>query len=931
MIAKYLCGASCLAMLLAGGAKAQATAQGADSPAIASGPEEIVVTARRREEKLQNVPIAITAFTQQDLTEKRITQLQELAYQTPSLAVSLNASDPFAPFGANMRLRGLPGAVAYFSQVPTGVTGSAGGSGAIVAPGNYYDLDHIEVDKGPQGTLFGTNAIGGAILFEPKRPTNDFEGYGMVTAGNFADHEFQGAINIPIVADKVLLRVAGNVQKRDGYTKVLNTGAYLDDRDQSAWRVGLTLRPTDDVENYLVYDGYWQHQNGSSAILDAIDPNIVLGAIPIGSGKSLPLTLAKGPALADLLNPATQIATFIAGLKAGSFSFYPNLPAILAEQQALGVRTQVGTDMPLLSKAYIWGITDVLHWDVQDDLVVKNIAAVRVNKILSTADLDGTPLPILGVGDPMNPQGWSSSMAQFTEEPQLQGKSFGGRLQWTVGGFLEFTHPAGHSLGVSPALGSVQYSSTYNSSRSQAAYAQGTYDLSDFVENLKFTAGYRYNWDFVSNQQQGYNAAGKCTSLLKPDQNCVTAADAHFEAPGWTLGLDYQITPQTLLYVRSGHAYLAGRTELGTADPRYVNVKPQKVTDVEVGVKTDWELLGARGRVNADVFHTDFNSIAVGETISFVNGAGQIVAGSVTANAASAYVDGFEAEGTIIPVDNVELSPHFSFVHSKYDQYPVALGATPPAVLYFPRIQYGFTATYHLPIDEAFGKVAVSATYSWYGHQYVQGTVDNILESYDKLDLRLDWHDVMNQPFDLAFFMTNATDNIYATGAYTLLGSIGIDTRSYGEPRMWGFQVTYRFGGPSTPEEAPPAYVPPPVAAPAPAPKSYLVFFNFDKSDLTPQAVEIVNTAAKNAQAGKVTELTVTGHTDTVGSDAYNMRLSRRRAESVAAQLEKQGIASGEIAIVAKGKRDLLVPTGDGVREPQNRRVQIVFDGGPTS
>ena len=77
--------------------------------------------------------------------------------------------------------------------------------------------------------------------------------------------------------------------------------------------------------------------------------------------------------------------------------------------------------------------------------------------------------------------------------------------------------------------------------------------------------------------------------------------------------------------------------------------------------------------------------------------------------------------------------------------------------------------------------------------------------------------------------------------------------------------------------------------------------------------------------------IVVTGHTDTVGSDAYNMRLSRRRAESVAARLEKDGIASSEIEIVAKGKRDLLVPTADGVREPQNRRVQIVYEGGPTS
>jgi outer membrane protein OmpA-like peptidoglycan-associated protein len=110
-----------------------------------------------------------------------------------------------------------------------------------------------------------------------------------------------------------------------------------------------------------------------------------------------------------------------------------------------------------------------------------------------------------------------------------------------------------------------------------------------------------------------------------------------------------------------------------------------------------------------------------------------------------------------------------------------------------------------------------------------------------------------------------------------------------------------------------------------------MVFFDFNKSDLTPEAAGIVGQAAKNASPAKVTQLTVTGHTDTAGSDAYNMRLSRRRAESVAAELEKDGIPSGEIEIIAKGKRDLLVPTGDGVREPQNRRVQIVYSAGASS
>jgi outer membrane protein OmpA-like peptidoglycan-associated protein len=144
--------------------------------------------------------------------------------------------------------------------------------------------------------------------------------------------------------------------------------------------------------------------------------------------------------------------------------------------------------------------------------------------------------------------------------------------------------------------------------------------------------------------------------------------------------------------------------------------------------------------------------------------------------------------------------------------------------------------------------------------------------------------------------------------------------------------LKYRFGEPaSEPAAAPATYVPPPVVAPNAAPKSYLVFFDFNKSDLTPQAVSIVDMAAANAGPAKVTKLEVTGHTDTVGSDAYNMRLSRRRAESVAAELEKKGIPSSEIEIVAKGKRDLLVPTADGVKEPQNRRVQIVYEDGAAS
>jgi iron complex outermembrane receptor protein len=185
--------------------------------------------------------------------------------------------------------------------------------------------------------------------------------------------------------------------------------------------------------------------------------------------------------------------------------------------------------------------------------------------------------------------------------------------------------------------------------------------------------------------------------------------------------------------------------------------------------------------------------------------------------------------------------------------------------------------------------------------------------------------------FGLAASSTQvAAHNVRTLNGGTYAGTA--PTYSLGSPRFFSVKLSASFGphGTATPQTSA-AYVPPAAQTPMAAPKSYLVFFDFNKSDLTPQAVSIVNQAASNAGPAHVTQLTVTGHTDTVGSDAYNMRLSKRRAESVAAQLEKDGIPSSEIEIVAKGKRDLLVPTKDGVKEPQNRRVQIVYDNGMTS
>jgi OmpA-OmpF porin, OOP family len=145
--------------------------------------------------------------------------------------------------------------------------------------------------------------------------------------------------------------------------------------------------------------------------------------------------------------------------------------------------------------------------------------------------------------------------------------------------------------------------------------------------------------------------------------------------------------------------------------------------------------------------------------------------------------------------------------------------------------------------------------------------------------------------------------------------------------------VRFTFGSPRPapmPVTAPPPPLarplpPPPPPAPAPVVRSYLVFFDFNRSNLTPEATRIVQTAAQNARSGGVTRIAVTGHADRSGTPAYNMALSRRRAETVRAELVRNGVSPSDISVSARGESDPLVPTPDGVREPQNRRVEIVF------
>jgi iron complex outermembrane recepter protein len=228
-----------------------------DQPAAGSqaGLEEIVVTARRKDEKLQTVPLSVMAITGKELEARQISTGQDLELLAPSLNVSSGNSrdvDRFSIGGQGTTLFGDPGVIAYFAEVPLASNGAG--------PGFYFDLANVQVLNGPQGTLFGRNTTGGAILFEPQHPTDKFEGWG--DFGDLANVELKGAINVPIVDGKLTIRVAFDRHTQDGYTKDVSTGKDLDNTDYWAERVGVTFRPTDDIENYLVYYSTYSQNNG---------------------------------------------------------------------------------------------------------------------------------------------------------------------------------------------------------------------------------------------------------------------------------------------------------------------------------------------------------------------------------------------------------------------------------------------------------------------------------------------------------------------------------------------------------------------------------------------------------------------------------------------------------------------------------------------
>jgi iron complex outermembrane receptor protein len=799
---------------------------------------DIIVTARRSEERLQDVPISITVLSQEAITKRNIYSGVDLGAYVPSL--STNQS--FGPEKSSFAIRGFtqegktsPSVAVYFADVvaPRSNGGTTSGNGAGV--GSFMDLQNVQVLKGPQGTLFGRNSTGGAILLVPAKPTDTLEGFVEGSLGDYNLRRIQAVLNAPLAAT---FRVRGAIDynKRDGYLR--NRSGVGPDRlgntNYFAARLSIVADLTPDLENYTIAS---YSRSNTHGVVQRV----------FGCNRDY----ASAGGLVQILGP---------------------LACAQADRQTArgdgfwDVENSDPTPQELVRQ---WQVINTTTWRASDSLTVKNIISyaeyreradfnlfgdnlVSSGEVLNLQPLFGFPFPVPTTpgqvlpGITLHPgvSGDNSAQSTFTEELQFQGISGDGRLDWQAGAYLESSKPLGFNTGLTAIfnsctdiaayqctnplfIGSISASNVKDTFNSKALYAQATYKL---TEQLSLTGGFRYTWDKVTSESRNVNVAVpvpgvpvfSCQNIVefnvdgdlsKPlivdnpiSAQCDAVLHQNSKRPTWLIDLDFKPTEDILLYAKWARGYRQGAINSNNLGLEIAG--PEKVDTYEVGAKTSFR--GAvSGYFNVAAFYNDFTDqqLAI-NTVVALQFQGKVPNAQPILNAGKSRIWGVEVDASIAPFAGLRLDVGYTYLNTKLKEFdppalPIYYSALIPsadvgeALALAPKNRVTVTGTYTLPLNESVGEISFGATYTHTdANRGVSPRVTPIylIRASDLVNLNVDWRSALGSPVDLAFFMTNATNEkrvVYPAGTYTTNGQI---TGQLNTPRMWGFRLKYHFG-----------------------------------------------------------------------------------------------------------------------------------------
>lgn len=705
--------------------------------------EEIIVTARKREENPLNIPIALTVLGRHNLERRGIEKISAISDIIPNVNFSSGGTSSGSGSAAVVYIRGVgqndftpvtdPGVGIYVDGIYLGRT-----IGAVL---EVMDLERIEVLRGPQGTLFGRNTIGGAINLITRDPGEKIGGRMKSTVGQDELFSLSTHFDLPIT-EKLSAALVGLFRKREGYVQRPLVGDTLGDENILGGRLKLVYRPTETLTLKMNLEGVREREKSAPEVATDIKEdapfvesynNAVGGGACIGGG--------------ELTNPECANDQYVGQ----PFISYETGPS--------------RNDIDVLA------ISLIAEQKVSRQLTVKSLTSYRKLDAIFSRSSDGTPFTIFQSTDDYD-------QTQFTQELQFIGTSFKQRLEWVAGGFYMVEKASDLDLLEANDSSFPRIIGGEVDNKSYAVFSEATYGVTD---RIHFTGGLRYTWD-----NKSFLPTAVILAVGVPYVPQVTH-NLSFNELTWRSSVTYQLSRQMTSYSTLSKGFKSGgfvqRLTQPVIDPP--TFKPEYVTLYEVGLKMEFPSTWLR--VNLAAFYSSYDDIQVA-----ANPEGRI--NTATANAAQGSIRGLEAEFTWRPVQNLLLEGGLGYQDARYDEIG-DVGVTvdqDDAFIRTPKWSLSLGLSYQFDLG-GFG--SLSPRLDWVYKSAIQFEPDNDAsvaeDGYHALNLRITYAEP-EDGWRLSFAVENLTNEKYLVAGDSN-EVIGYALVMFARPRNWLLNLSFSF------------------------------------------------------------------------------------------------------------------------------------------
>lgn len=706
--------------------------------------EEIIVTAQKRQQSLQDVPLAVTAFDAKSLEESGFEDVTDLATQVPNLQISalFGTSNPkifMRGIGNNSFNQTAQSKVAvYVDQVYLSAA-----SGQLF---QMFDLERIEVLRGPQGTLYGKNTTGGAISVMSKAPGEEFGGHLKASFGNYSAFNTEGAVNIPL-SDQLSSRISFTTKNRDGYLTDLGSGNKVNDADNYAWRTSFKYSPTDNQEYLLnIHGGESDSTHNNSEHRGLFDPDqLSLGNI-------------------QRLSPAQVVARQGVDLLG------------YADPDSDPYRNTYGTDT--FAEIELIGASLTGNIEFENGYMLTSVTGAEESKRHVLQEGNGAPSTVFTID-------WGpSEFSQFSQEIRLTSPT-DSDLRWIVGAFyFEEEGDVNNFYNLSDlafSLGFQAFDQFYTQDTlGYAGFGQIVYDIND---ELTLTLGGRLSYEERDLDHTTYIGDDNRNHTL-----ALVNADLTEDWSEWSgqVALDYKPNEQMTLYGSVSRGFTAGGFNTGAFNDPVGALEvfdPEILLSYEIGAKTEW--FQRKLRLNAAAFYYDYSDLQV---FTFNESGLQFIE-----NASDAEVSGIELELTALPIPELEISASLGLMNSEYKDFSTSQGdLSGNQLIGSPEKQFNTVIQYtqDIPVGSLIYRTDVTYT----GNRFY--------DENERFDLSSEGGDTVvnvkvsylnhEENLQLSLWSNNVTDEVIIIDAVDV-GAFGYQNVWYNMPRTYGLDIIYRF------------------------------------------------------------------------------------------------------------------------------------------